>query len=124
MAPFFLLSFTRWRLAFTRRAAMLLSPGAHALITSEKEQGCTRKPSLQAQRSHSRSAPASLARKASTAPGTAASTSAAAASDWAAAISTTRSPTRASAPRAAATRSEEHTSELQSHLNLVCRLLL
>src|SRR5260370_26081195 len=27
-------------------------------------------------------------------------------------------------PRALATRSEEHTSELQSHLNLVCRLLL
>src|SRR5260370_14386096 len=26
--------------------------------------------------------------------------------------------------RVAATRSEEHTSELQSHLNLVCRLLL
>src|SRR5260370_26156054 len=26
--------------------------------------------------------------------------------------------------RALATRSEEHTSELQSHLNLVCRLLL
>src|SRR4051812_49996254 len=26
--------------------------------------------------------------------------------------------------RAAATRSEEHTSELQSHVNLVCRLLL
>src|SRR5260370_20146506 len=26
--------------------------------------------------------------------------------------------------RARATRSEEHTSELQSHLNLVCRLLL
>src|SRR5260370_16223152 len=26
--------------------------------------------------------------------------------------------------RAASTRSEEHTSELQSHLNLVCRLLL
>src|SRR5260370_15694709 len=26
--------------------------------------------------------------------------------------------------RAAASRSEEHTSELQSHLNLVCRLLL
>src|SRR4029077_21291812 len=28
------------------------------------------------------------------------------------------------APNAWATRSEEHTSELQSHLNLVCRLLL
>src|SRR5260370_25009773 len=27
-------------------------------------------------------------------------------------------------PRVAASRSEEHTSELQSHLNLVCRLLL
>src|SRR5260370_15492572 len=27
-------------------------------------------------------------------------------------------------PRDVATRSEEHTSELQSHLNLVCRLLL
>src|SRR5260370_20585419 len=27
-------------------------------------------------------------------------------------------------PRWAASRSEEHTSELQSHLNLVCRLLL
>src|SRR5260370_40164351 len=27
-------------------------------------------------------------------------------------------------PRAVSTRSEEHTSELQSHLNLVCRLLL
>src|SRR5207237_9636762 len=27
-------------------------------------------------------------------------------------------------PSATATRSEEHTSELQSHLNLVCRLLL
>src|SRR4030043_357458 len=30
----------------------------------------------------------------------------------------------AEATRAAASRSEEHTSELQSHLNLVCRLLL
>src|SRR5690242_21100407 len=28
------------------------------------------------------------------------------------------------APPAARTRSEEHTSELQSHVNLVCRLLL
>src|SRR5260370_28973977 len=27
-------------------------------------------------------------------------------------------------PRLAAVRSEEHTSELQSHLNIVCRLLL
>src|SRR5260370_10110896 len=27
-------------------------------------------------------------------------------------------------PRSSMTRSEEHTSELQSHLNLVCRLLL
>src|SRR5207237_10739360 len=27
-------------------------------------------------------------------------------------------------PRACGSRSEEHTSELQSHLNLVCRLLL
>src|SRR5260370_17215041 len=27
-------------------------------------------------------------------------------------------------PRCSRTRSEEHTSELQSHLNLVCRLLL
>src|SRR4029434_11354729 len=27
-------------------------------------------------------------------------------------------------PRASSSRSEEHTSELQSHLNLVCRLLL
>src|SRR5260370_26601173 len=30
----------------------------------------------------------------------------------------------ARASRSCATRSEEHTSELQSHLNLVCRLLL
>src|SRR5260370_4972406 len=29
-----------------------------------------------------------------------------------------------SSPACAGTRSEEHTSELQSHLNLVCRLLL
>jgi len=60
---------------------MLLSPGALALTTSEKEHGCTRKPSLPRQRPHSWSAPASFARKASTAspPGTAASTSAAAA---------------------------------------------
>src|SRR5260370_21795028 len=41
-----------------------------------------------------------------------------------------RSPFRTCAPRSchwgyvAGTRSEEHTSELQSHLNLVCRLLL
>src|SRR5690242_21589696 len=39
------------------------------------------------------------------------------------AISTTRSPTRRRS-RAGAGRSEEHTSELQSHVNLVCRLLL
>src|SRR3989475_318739 len=126
---------------------MLPSPGALALTTTEKEHGCTRKPSLQARRSHSRSAPAWFAGRASTAPGTAASTSAAAASALAAATSTTRSPTRASAPRAAtsaatpasasasaisstatspskALRSEEHTSELQSQSNLVCRLLL
>src|SRR6476661_10270889 len=32
--------------------------------------------------------------------------------------------TRRPATRARARRSEEHTSELQSHLNLVCRLLL
>src|SRR5260370_28503652 len=32
--------------------------------------------------------------------------------------------TRWSIPRDARSRSEEHTSELQSHLNLVCRLLL
>src|SRR5260370_32130820 len=32
--------------------------------------------------------------------------------------------TRASTPSRKSTRSEEHTSELQSHLNLVCRLLL
>src|SRR6476661_10012592 len=31
---------------------------------------------------------------------------------------------RARAPHRPAARSEEHTSELQSHLNLVCRLLL
>src|SRR5260370_26610429 len=31
---------------------------------------------------------------------------------------------RAHRPRVASSRSEEHTSELQSHLNLVCRLLL
>src|SRR5260370_4622507 len=36
-----------------------------------------------------------------------------------------RSPTRAAAARRRSpSRSEEHTSELQSHLNLVCRLLL
>src|SRR5690242_21492265 len=36
-----------------------------------------------------------------------------------------RSPRAAGAPRTApARRSEEHTSELQSHVNLVCRLLL
>src|SRR5260370_11215409 len=33
-------------------------------------------------------------------------------------------PLRALAPPARPKRSEEHTSELQSHLNLVCRLLL
>src|SRR5438309_2091063 len=59
---------------------MLLSSSASTLITSEKEHGCTRRPSLQARRSHSRSAPVWFARRASTAPGTAASTSAAAAS--------------------------------------------
>src|SRR5260370_30810647 len=31
---------------------------------------------------------------------------------------------KSSASRSRASRSEEHTSELQSHLNLVCRLLL
>src|SRR5690349_21384121 len=36
----------------------------------------------------------------------------------------TGSPTRIAAPRAAGTRSEEHTSELQSRRDLVCRLLL
>src|SRR5690242_21190929 len=37
-----------------------------------------------------------------------------------------RSPTieNSTVTRASATRSEEHTSELQSHVNLVCRLLL
>src|SRR5260370_26205521 len=33
-------------------------------------------------------------------------------------------PTRIAASRSSRGRSEEHTSELQSHLNLVCRLLL
>src|SRR5438477_8570082 len=33
-------------------------------------------------------------------------------------------PHTACAPRSPSTRSEEHTSELQSHVNLVCRLLL
>src|SRR5260370_23351847 len=33
-------------------------------------------------------------------------------------------PEAGAAPTARAPRSEEHTSELQSHLNLVCRLLL
>src|SRR6266480_8150499 len=42
------------------------------------------------------------------------------ADSWSTRRSTTRSPTRWSI-RA---RSEEHTSELQSHVNLVCRLLL
>src|SRR5207237_8767861 len=37
----------------------------------------------------------------------------------------TRAPRRSVTPsRSASARSEEHTSELQSHLNLVCRLLL
>src|SRR5260370_31058940 len=35
-----------------------------------------------------------------------------------------RSPRRGRTPSDANDRSEEHTSELQSHLNLVCRLLL
>src|SRR5260370_29722852 len=35
-----------------------------------------------------------------------------------------RLPDQTSAPAGGAARSEEHTSELQSHLNLVCRLLL
>src|SRR2546422_4388636 len=35
-----------------------------------------------------------------------------------------RSPTHSSPPTAATPRSEEHTSELQSRLHLVCRLLL
>src|SRR2546429_1799231 len=35
-----------------------------------------------------------------------------------------RSDGQSSQPRATATRSEEHTSELQSRLHLVCRLLL
>src|SRR6516225_7372366 len=35
-----------------------------------------------------------------------------------------RSGTRCSESRTGASRSEEHTSELQSHVNLVCRLLL
>src|SRR5260370_5513202 len=33
-------------------------------------------------------------------------------------------PMRSASTRQATSRSEEHTSELQSHLNLVCRLLL
>src|SRR4051812_49441044 len=36
----------------------------------------------------------------------------------------TRPIARASGSRSSAARSEEHTSELQSHVNLVCRLLL
>src|SRR5260370_30005138 len=36
----------------------------------------------------------------------------------------TARPICSSTPQPSATRSEEHTSELQSHLNLVCRLLL
>src|SRR6266480_5103269 len=35
-----------------------------------------------------------------------------------------RSPCRPWQPSCSRTRSEEHTSELQSHVNLVCRLLL
>src|SRR3970282_2774038 len=35
-----------------------------------------------------------------------------------------RAPTRSPPARACASRSEEHTSELQSHHDLVCRLLL
>src|SRR5260370_9357215 len=35
-----------------------------------------------------------------------------------------RATTKAQASRVSPPRSEEHTSELQSHLNLVCRLLL
>src|SRR5260370_32624068 len=38
--------------------------------------------------------------------------------------SAVRSPATPRLWRTSATRSEEHTSELQSHLNLVCRLLL
>src|SRR5260370_6480161 len=37
---------------------------------------------------------------------------------------TEASPVKLSAPVSVRERSEEHTSELQSHLNLVCRLLL
>src|SRR5207237_5759507 len=37
---------------------------------------------------------------------------------------TTRGPSSAASSSTQKTRSEEHTSELQSHLNLVCRLLL
>src|SRR5438477_5819509 len=39
-------------------------------------------------------------------------------------MTTIRSETCRITPRSWATRSEEHTSELQSHVNLVCRLLL
>src|SRR5260370_27620293 len=39
-------------------------------------------------------------------------------------VSADRSPTPKRQCPASASRSEEHTSELQSHLNLVCRLLL
>src|SRR5207237_8496012 len=38
--------------------------------------------------------------------------------------STSQAPRRTARSSGATTRSEEHTSELQSHLNLVCRLLL
>src|SRR5260370_18021453 len=39
-------------------------------------------------------------------------------------IAAVSTPAARAAKAATATRSEEHTSELQSHLNLVCRLLL
>src|SRR5690242_21510177 len=42
------------------------------------------------------------------------------ASDWSQHVAVSSRPP----PRAATNRSEEHTSELQSHVNLVCRLLL
>src|SRR4051812_49782279 len=35
-----------------------------------------------------------------------------------------RGPRRSTSPPSSTARSEEHTSELQSHVNLVCRLLL
>src|SRR2546426_7649437 len=43
---------------------------------------------------------------------------------WAASCGSTRRPVRAPASSSRSTRSEEHTSELQSPCNLVCRLLL